>query len=196
MRGRNLDLARQEKKLKAANRKIAAQRRQLGRLAGRREAQGYHTIDEYFQPAANPEARGPNRNAIFREIAENVDVPPNRRRYSPYFRSFSLLLMSLSLPAYMLLRMALPFPSRQALMENLEDEFWIQHGIVTDYGQMEDAPADYVREIELGNEVRGILAVDAISLTPHMRIEKNGFVTGIVGSETSPGSLFPNLSRS
>lgn len=104
MRGRNLDLARQEKKLKAANRKIAAQRRQLGRLAGRREAQGYHTIDEYFQPAANPEAHGPNRNAIFREIAENMDVPPNRRRYSPYFRSFSLLLMSLSLPAYMLLR--------------------------------------------------------------------------------------------
>lgn len=81
-------------------------------------------------------------------------------------------------------------------MENLEDEFWIQHGIVTDYGQMEDALADYVREIEPGNEVRGILAVDAISLTPHMRIEKNGFVTGIVGSETIPGSLFANLSRS
>ena len=196
MRGKNLDAAREAKKVKAANRKIAAQKRLLGRLCGRRENQSYHTIDEYFKPVGEPVTHGPIGNTIFREIAENLRLPPNRRRYSTYFRSFSLLLMSLSLPAYMFLRMALPFPSRQSLLESLEGEFWIQHGIVTDYGQMEEALADYVREIEPRTERKGILAVDAISLTPHMRIERCGFVTGLVSNETLTSALFRNLSRS
>ena len=193
MRGHNLGLAREAKRLKAINLRLTTQRRQLTREKRRLERNQYHRIDEYFQPVA-PRASG--SNVIYQEISRNIDVPPNRRRYSAYFQSFALLLMTISLPAYLLLRTVLPFPSRQSLMETFRDVFWLKHGIITNFEQLESAISDYCRDMNCLHGIRGILAVDAISLTPHMRIDKDGFVHGTIVSEVVSEDVLANLSSS
>ena len=192
MRGHNLDAAREAKKLKAANRKITAQQRQITRLQRQANSDKNHKIDEYFHQTP---PRQSDANVIYQEISRNIDLPPNRRRYSDYFRSFALLLMITSLPAYLLLRRVLPFPSRQSLLETGEHKFWLETGIVTSFDQLDFALSDYTRELDSPNGVKGILAVDAISLTPHMRIDKDGFVHGTVVQEVVSEEVLRNISN-
>ena len=189
MRGRYLGEARAAKQIKAMNGQIAAQRRQIQHLQRgnnnlRQNLDRNHVIEEYF-PRAPPHAF-PENNRVFNEIAHNIAVPPNRRPFSPYFQAFSLLLLCVSLPAYTLLRRVLPFPSRQSMMATFKDDYWYQNNIITNLSQLNRALKDYCSHFEAdgpNKTIKGILAVDAISLKPHLRIDRNGFVEGTTTGE-------------
>ena len=197
MRGSNLSDARHAKKVKAMNKQITTQKRQITRLSGRgaRSEVTNHTLDEYFRQPTPPPEQHQQNNAILQEICRNAMLAPSRRRYSKLFMSFAVILMCFSLPAYNFLRQVLPFPSRQAIDQSFATNYWHKKGIITDFEHLHEALQDYVREVG-SNTTMGILAVDAISLTPHMRIDRDGFVRGTVTHEHVPRDLFQNLTSS
>ena len=198
MRGANLGEARRAKQVKAMNKQITTQKRKITMLNRRDHAkddQDNHRIDEYFPQPPPPQEPRPMNNAIFDEMSRNIALPPSRHRYSPLFMAFAVILMCFSLPAYNFLRRVLPFPSRQAIDDSFKANYWYKNGIITDFEQLDEALQDYVREVG-GNVTTGVLAVDAVSLTPHMRIDKKGFVRGTITSEYVPRDLLHNLTLS
>ena len=199
MRGINLGEARAAKRIKSLNKQIATQRRQITRMdRARRQAPGRnHVIEEYF-PRAPPRVF-PENNQIFNEIARNMTVAPNRWRFSAYFQAFALLLLCVSLPAYTLLRRVLPFPSRQSIMATFKEDYWYRNDIITNLSQLKIALQEYCAESDANGPdkmIRGILAVDAISLKPHLRIDRHGFVEGTTTNEQIPRDLLENITAS
>ena len=147
-------------------------------------------IENFYSPQ-NRLRTSPQSSGIFDEIIRNRNVPPNRRRYSSKVMAFALAIITISLPCYQLLRSVFQsIPSRQSIDNYFKHDFYYEYGTVT---KMEDIPI-ILNEYKKENDDKGnsskihlILAVDAISLTPEIRIDKNGFVYGIINNQKISG---------
>ena len=127
------------------------------------------------------------RDAILANMTSNSRVAESRRRYTTTVLGFAMIIAMISLTSYKALRNYLYLPSPSILSRYFRDEIKETKELITNFNHLGLA-LDLLNEqlSDAKDNVTkwgGVLAVDAMSLRPHVIITKNGFVDGIIGEE-------------
>lgn len=125
--------------------------------------------------------------SILEDMVSNSRVVPCRRRYTVTTLIFAFLIASTSFTCYGLLRKYLFLPSYSFLHRYFRPELNTVGSYVTDISKL----PDYLECLsqQLGEKMAeisqfgGFLAVDAMSLRPHVFVTKNGLVQGLLENE-------------
>ena len=106
-------------------------------------------------------------------------------------------LLLISYPAYTYLRSQLPLPSRKLLMSNYGPSLGFEYKKLTDLSMIDDILHSYREKENLSDSdiVKVILAVDAISFKPLLKISDNGTVIGTVSEEILNNSELLSLNN-
>lgn len=140
------------------------------------------------------------RHEILSNMVSNNNVPESRRRYTVAVLSFAMIIASISLTSYKTMRNFLYLPSPSYLYRLFKPEIEKLKGMITNFQELE-VYLDYLSE-KLGESKEnitkygGILAVDAVSLRPHVVVTKDGFVNGVINSEHVDKEMFEELEKS
>ena len=122
--------------------------------------------------------------AILDDMTRNSSVAPSRRRYATTTLIFAIAVATTSFTCYQLLRRFLFLPSYSMLFRYFRPQMMQVESYVTNIDKL---PL-YLQMIseQMGNEKEritkhgGIIAVDAISLRPHVFVTENGLVQGVL----------------
>ena len=119
--------------------------------------------------------------AILSEMQENISKTPKGRRWSHYFRKFTIGLFLISPAALIYLSQYLPLMSRSSVYRGL-NEILSKKPKLCDIDSVPERLQQYVEELNKDNSIRtpGILAVDAVSLTPNVVITEEADVKGMI----------------
>ena len=157
----------------------------------------------HISPSTSPIAfdgknLSPNSSlTILGEMNKNIRTPPKQRRYSSFFKLFSIGLLLISYPAYTYLRSQLPLPSRKLLMSNYGHSLGFEYQKLTDLSMIDEILNSYRKKENLSESdiIKVILAVDAISFKPLLKIDDNGTVIGTVKKEILSNSELLSLNN-
>ena len=126
--------------------------------------------------------------SILQDMVSNSERPPCRRRYTVATLAFAFLIATTSFTCYNLLRRFLFLPSYCVVWKYFRDDLRQFESYVTDINKLpsylEHLTETLGQEKELIAESGGFLAVDAMSLRPHVYVTKDGFVEGVLDHET------------
>ena len=134
---------------------------------------------------------------ILDNMLRNLFVSESRRRYTATVISVCVLLALISLPCYKMLRRFFILPSYCTLWKHIDRYVHDNKGFVTEIALLPSF-LQKLQEFSTGNvtEYGGFLAVDAISVRPHVIVTKDGFVEGVVNQTTVNESLFLQFQES
>lgn len=122
----------------------------------------------------------------------NYFVAPNQRRYTKNVLRFSVLIAGVSLTCYSLLRQFLILPDYSTLFRHTQHDLSENSKVITDIASLKIYVPHLAEKIrEQCNDCTkfgGYLAVDAISLTPHIYVTKDGMVEGVLDNVSSLSS--------
>ena len=188
--------ARQAKELQRERRQNAILRRTRGQVLQRLAASTPSTprACELANAAQRVEAEitDRNRREIIRNMVDNSSLAPSRRRYSETLLRAAFAIAMTSLPCYFLLRRFLIFPTYTTLMAHFGSDLRQERGFITNESQLPMMLAEWSQsnatEKNQITKLGGFLAVDAISLHPHVIVTRDGLIEGVI----SDGS---NISR-
>ena len=150
-------------------------------------------------PETSPIANFPGGNsfcpdgvAIFNEIGVDIKRSPKQRRYSPIFKTFAMGLLLISYPCYTYLRSKLPFFSQRLLMKNFGTSLSFEYQKLTYIEIISSVTRNYREKENLSDSevIDVVLAVDAISFNPVLKVGKNGTVYGTTKQEDMDGSCW------
>lgn len=140
------------------------------------------------------------RGEILSNIMSNLCVSPSRRRYTLSVLFFSLALATASYTAYTLAREYLVLPSYSWLMRFFKREFNEARDLITNIDKMPLAIMSFLNAFgEEKQEIQkygGFLAVDAISMRPHVFVRKDGIVEGLIEDQKLNDTELGQLTRS
>ena len=138
-----------------------------------------HRIDEYFSVQQNQQF------TVTKELHDLASIKPRLRRYSTYVISIALGLLLLHPPSLDYIRNFIPFPSRQSLNNRAQTNYIFDVDLLTNISRKHDLIAKYQEKehIKGTEEIRAILAVDALSFHKEVYIDKRGIVRGLVNDE-------------
>ena len=140
------------------------------------------------------------RHDILANMVSNSTVPESRRRYTVAVLTFAMLIASISLTGYKTMRNFLYLPSASYLYRIFKPEIQKVKGMITNFEEVE-LHLEYVSQ-QLGTSKEnitkygGVLAVDAISLRPHVFVTKDGFVNGVINTDSVDKEKFQELQQS
>ena len=121
---------------------------------------------------------------ILEDMTANSSVPPSRRRYTVTTLLFAFAIATTSFTCYQLLRRFLFLPSYSILFRYFQPQISETERYITDLNmipQYLESLADQMgEEKEKMRQYGGILAVDAMSLRPHVFVTKDGLVQGVL----------------
>ena len=180
--------ARRAKETRRVRRETATLRRTRGQILQRLAAsapatpRAYQLRNEARQIEAELTER--NRRDYMANMIANFSVAPSRRRYSEAFLRMAFTIAMTSLPCYFLLRRFLVFPTYTTLMTHFGDLLRQERGFITNTNQLPMMLAEWSQSNEQEktriSELGGFLAVDAISLHPHVVITRDGLIEGVI----------------
>ena len=155
-------------------------------------------------PATSPIANFPSGNhfysdgvAILNEMSVNIKKLPKQRRYSPFFKTFAMGLLLISYPCYTYLWSKLPFPLRRLLMKNFGTSLSFEYQKLTDIEAINSITNKYREKENLSDSevIDIVLAVDAISFNPVLKVDQNGTVYGTTKEEVIDNLELEHLSN-
>lgn len=127
------------------------------------------------------------RDEILANMTANSRVAESRRRYTTTVLGFAMLIATISLTSYKTLRNYLYLPSPSLLSRYFGNEIKEIKELITDFdkiGPALDALSEQLSDAKDNiTKYGGVLAVDAMSLRPHVVVTKDGFVDGVIGEE-------------
>lgn len=134
---------------------------------------------------------------ILDNMLRNMFAAESRRRYTATVISVCVLIALISLPCYMTLRKFFILPSYCTLWKHIKEHVKEHKGFVTDTsllpGYLESLRESTKESVENDG---GFLAVDAISVRPHVIVTKDGFVEGVINHTQVDEPLFAELQDS
>lgn len=201
----NLKKARESKKkiqeLRSQRTKNKVRNVEITNLKKKLSSNNYHIDIESFSTRSNSPQTSPvptpisipsinqkNKTftkSIIQDLKRNFEIAPPARRYSKRTKIFAMGILLISFTAFNYLRSFLPLPSRQALQKNFQADLSLKTEYLTDVKNIPIIVADY-REREKISEtekIQAVLAIDAISFNPILKIDKNGNVIGTTKEE-------------
>ena len=132
----------------------------------------------------NAEIAEHNRRALLSNMIANFLVPPSRRRYTEIVLRVAYAIAMTSLPCYLLLRKFLIFPTYTTLLSHFGHDIRQERSFMTNISQIPLMLTEWARSNEREKqrieELGGFLAIDAISLRPHIMITRDGLIEGLV----------------
>lgn len=171
MRGDNLTKKKQEK----ANKQLKKMKNCETQTIKQESSQSSRSTSP--QPNQFPE----NTTKILSEIKKNMKLPKNRRTWSILIISICTFILFTSHTSYRFLRSNLLLPSRSTLYRYLQTFESYDAKLLTNLKNLNSITANYRKTNDISNEdeIRGILAIDAVSLKPHIKITDDGEILGL-----------------
>ena len=122
---------------------------------------------------------------ILKEMEINALKKPRQRRYSLFFKLFSMGLLLISFNGYKYLRNILPLPSPNLLMNNYKLSLNFEYEVLTNLSNINSLTQKYKQKENISENdiIKVVLAVDAISFNPILTIDKSGTVYGTINTE-------------
>ena len=137
--------------------------------------------------------------SILENMASNSAVPASCRRYTASTMVFAFLVATTSFTCYCLLRKFLFLPSYPVVWRYFRYELHEIESYVTDINKipqyLEHLSDSRTEEKELITKYGGVLAVDAMSLRPHVFVTKAGLVHGLVEQEIASDELVASMKQ-
>ena len=128
------------------------------------------------------------RAAILENMTANSRVAESRRRYTYTVLAFAMIIATISLTSYKMLRNNLYLPSPSLLSRYFRNDIKHIKDLITSREQL--GPALDLLSEQLSEKksnitkLGGVLAIDAMSMRPHVVITKEGLVEGVTEAET------------
>lgn len=182
---------------------LNAQRRANSRLArSRGQILQRLAAESSPKPAPTPTQKSPTfdleadrrRAAILENMMANSRVAESRRRYTYTVLVFAMIIATISLTSYKMLRNYLYLPSPSLLSRYFRNEIKQIKDLITNQEQLGPALDSLSDELsERKNNITklgGVLAIDAMSMRPHVVITKDGLVEGVTENELVTNSQF------
>ena len=121
---------------------------------------------------------------ILEDMTANSSAPPSRRRYTMTTLLFAFAIATTSFTCYHLLRKFFFLPSYSILLRYFQPQISEMESFITDLNKvpqyLESLSDQMGEEKEEMRQYGGILAVDAMSLRPHVFVTKDGLVQGVL----------------
>ena len=136
-----------------------------------------------------------NSKAFAKDINDNAKVYKNHRKWSKISLRICALIFLISFTAYKSLKKIIILPSINTLYNFMDTYESYDVETITVFDKISQTLKDYrkVNEINDNDEIVGILSVDAVSLTPHIKIDGNGKIFGLTEEIAINQSELPKL---
>lgn len=135
---------------------------------------------------------------ILSNMLSNISVPESRRRYTVPVLLFSMVLASLSYVSYNYMRGFLVLPSYSWLSRFFKNDLQQARETLTCIDKIPFSIDSFLARLNTSEKnalmrYGGFLAVDAISVKPHIFVRRDGIVEGLVKEEKLNNSEFGDL---
>ena len=202
-----LTLARKAKQLQQEKRKCAIVARTRGQKLQRLAAglasppNVSRASPQKSPPVATQEHGNATQRLVLADMVSTFYTAPPRRRYCATVLRMAMTLATISLPCYVLMRNFMILPSYVTLFNHFRSELQTRTTLLTSVseipGMLEEWNRREPEKKQLVEKMGGILAVDAISLRPHVVVTEDGLVEGLVeGTEQVNASEIAEFRKS
>ena len=150
----------------------------------------------YFQGKAR-HIKDEKVNVVF-NILNNLFKPPTQRRWLPTTMKLFLGLSIISFSSYLFLHHYGIAPSKNTLRKYMNDNFFYDSNYWQNISLISDLCKNYREmngKLSQTDEIMGVLAVDAMSTSPYLTIDKKGLVHGAVIRQTFEKEELQRLSN-
>lgn len=122
-------------------------------------------------------------NTLIRDIRKNARKQKNHRKWSPTIMSIFSLAALISFPCYIYLSKNLLLPHYNTLTAYMKQQTKLNPEKIINLDNLNEICENYREENNINNSVKipGVLAVDALSLDPYVKIDNMGNVSDIIG---------------
>ena len=129
---------------------------------------------------------------ILEEMINLSKIHPNARNYSQLLYYFSFTLLTISLSAYNFVQSELPLPNIRSVYRKMSNILTIKPNMLTNLTFLPDILNEYknITNSFILTKESYILAVDALSTTPFVNINKNITAIGLMTDEINPDESF------
>ena len=133
-------------------------------------------------PSRNDERIIANTNAVINDLSRNINIQKNHRRWNPITLSVFGLVFLTSFSAYKLLSRSICAPSTAKMYSFVDTYKALDIDRITNLERIPDLLLEYRRDNSINKSViiPGVLAVDAVSLTPHITVDDKGNIKGLI----------------
>ena len=123
-------------------------------------------------------------NTLVNDIKNNCRVQKNHRKLSPKIMSLFALAALISFPCYTYLASNLLLPHYNTLNAFMKQQTKLNPDKIISLDNLNDICENYREDNDINKSIiiPGVLAVDALSLDPYIKVDNTGNVTGIIGN--------------
>ena len=123
-------------------------------------------------------------NTLVNDIKNNCRVQKNHRKWSPKIMSLFALAALISFPCYTYLASNLLLPHYNTLNAFMKQQTKLNPDKIISLDNLNDICENYREDNDINKSIiiPGVLAVDALSLDPYIKVDNTGNVTGIIGN--------------
>ena len=144
-------------------------------------------FDDVNKMHKNLNANDETRQEILTNMIWNFFVEPKQRRYSVKMMRFAILIAGISFTCYTMLRKFLILPDYSTVFRHSSQDLDANVQRLTKIDGLKSYIPHLVEKVQeqCSDCVRygGFLAVDAISLQPHIDVTKDGFIEGVLDND-------------
>ena len=101
----------------------------------------------------------------------------------PNLKILSIGLVLLSLSAYIYLKQFIMLPHERTVEKWIHDDIQKQKGAQFELTNIDNIIEEYIKENNISENLKVVLAVDAFSVKPNLIVEENGIVRGTINDE-------------
>lgn len=122
-----------------------------------------------------------NSKILAADIARNAGVQKNHRTWSLKTLAIAAILFLGCFTGFSYIYKSIVFPSKSTMYRFINKYKALDIERITDISKVSDTLADYRLENSIKNStvIPGVLAVDAVSLTPHIKVMEDGTIKGL-----------------
>ena len=119
-----------------------------------------------------------NTRCVINDMNRNLTTQKNHRHWDSKTLSIFALLFMTSFSSFMLLARSILMPSKTTMYRFINSHKALDIERITNIKLIKELMLEYRQENEIDDKViiPGVLAVDAVSLTPHITIDENGMI--------------------
>ena len=183
---KNMDKLLKAKELKKKKREIANEKRQKGRIISVlvRKQTISNENRKFFSEISVQTSRESTPSSILAGLQKNERRKNNGRRYTMTTLVFAFGILSIGgITVYNFIRSNLPLPSLNTVRNHFNTYSTKIKENLVDINSIEDIILNYKKENNITGKLKVVLAVDAISFTPVVKITDQGFIHGFIKDE-------------
>lgn len=125
-----------------------------------------------------------NTKAVAKDMKKNTKVERHHRKWSPTTMKIFTLLFITSPAAFKLINSSMITPSESNIKRILANQSLPKIDMIVNISKIDDIILDFKLRNNINNDeiINGVLAVDALSLTPVLKIKNDGSIEGLINS--------------